>query len=78
MTWDQLEKKLDANGVKLAFTQAMYREDNDFGAFKNETMKKTQNTNTVDLSRIKEVISTKPLYSNAVKAIDELIAESNQ
>ena len=78
VTWDQLKQKLVANGVTIAFTKAMGREDNDFDTFKNETMKKTQNSDTVDLSRIKSVISTKVQYSNAVKAIDELIAESKQ
>ena len=75
VTWEKLEQQLDDMSAKKAFTLAMGRQDNDFEAFKIETMKKTQNADNVDLSRIREVISSEGKYSNAVRAIDELIAE---
>jgi hypothetical protein len=76
VTYEQLENKLNNKGVKTAFLQAMGRNDNNFDAFKSDTMMNTQNAETIDLSKIKNVISVKPIYANAVKAIDELIAES--
>jgi hypothetical protein len=75
VTYDQLKQKLEEKGATNAFLQAMSRTDNDIDSFITETMMNTKNADTIDLSRIREVINTKPLYSSAVNAIDELIAE---
>ncbi len=75
VTYDQLKQKLEEKGATNAFLQAMSRTDNDIDSFITETMMNTKNADTIDLSRIRKVINTKPLYSSAVNAIDELIAE---
>ena len=72
VTYEELEQKLDDMGAKKAFLQAMARTDNDFDAFKTETMMKTQNADTVDLNSILNVISDKTIYTNAVNAIKQL------
>ena len=75
VTYDRLQQKLDEKGATKSFLLAMGKTDNDFDKFKNETMMNTQNADTIDLSRIKNAISTKPIYSNAVTVIDDLIKE---
>ena len=53
----------------------MGKTDNDIDSFMTETMTKTKNADTIDLSRIKEVINTNSMYSSAVTVIDDLIKE---
>ncbi len=72
VTYEELEQTLDKMNAKNAFLRAMGRNDNDFDAFKTETMTKTENANEVELNSILDVISNKPLYANAVKAITQL------
>jgi hypothetical protein len=76
VTLEQLGDKLNEFGGKKLFLEAMSISDTDFDNWKTTYMN-SNFKDTVDLSKMKEVIKTDSKYSSVRNAIDELIAKSN-
>jgi len=73
---DMLGEKLDTFGGKNLFLEAMSISNTNFDEWKTTYMN-SNGKDTVDLSKMKDVIKSDSKYLSVRNAIDELIAKSN-